>query len=89
MTHCQCRTIRPDYVRNKESPMFLRKVYLSIVKILRKISLKIASRSAIKIETVSGPCNTCFLYARALAVRNMSRGGEINQVWIMIMEKCL
>jgi len=59
MTHCQCRTIRPDYVRNKESPMFLRKV-LSIVKILRKISLKIASRSAIKIETVSGPARDRF-----------------------------
>jgi len=27
------------------------------------------------IETVSGPCNTCFWYARAPAVRNTSRGG--------------
>ena len=27
------------------------------------------------IETVSCPCNTCFWYARALAVRNTSRGG--------------
>jgi len=29
----------------------------------------------INIETVSGPCNTCFWYARAPAVRNTSRGG--------------
>ena len=27
---------------------------------MHKISLKIARRLAIKIETVSGPCNTCF-----------------------------
>jgi len=29
---------------------------------------------SINIETVSCPCNTCFWYARALAVRNTSRG---------------
>ena len=28
------------------------------------------------IETVSGPCNTCFWYARAPAVRHTSRGGD-------------
>jgi len=39
---------------------------------LRKISLKIACRLAIKIETVSGPYNTCFWYALAPAVRNTS-----------------
>ena len=33
------------------------------------------NRAAINIETVSGPCNTCFWYARAPAVRNTSRGG--------------
>ena len=27
------------------------------------------------IETVSGPCNTCFWYAQAPVVRNTSRGG--------------
>ena len=41
---------------------------------LRKISLKIACKLAIKIETVSCPCNTCFWYARTLVVRNMSLG---------------
>jgi len=41
---------------------------------LRKISLKIACKLAIKIETVSCPCNTCFWYAVALAVRNTSLG---------------
>jgi len=39
---------------------------------LRKISLKIACILAIKIETVSCPCNTCFWYALALALRNTS-----------------
>ena len=44
------------------------------LKFLRKISLKIARRLAIKIEMVSGPCSTCFWYARAPAVRNTSLG---------------
>ena len=44
----------------------------NIVKILHKVSLKIAWKLAIKIETVSCPCNTCFWYAVALVVRNAS-----------------
>jgi len=40
----------------------------------RKISLKIAWKLAIKIETVSWPCNMCFWYALALAVKNTSLG---------------
>jgi len=49
---------------------------------LRKISLTIASRLAIKIETVSGPCNTCFWYALAPAVRNTSLGVARDRFYI-------
>jgi len=38
-------------------------------------SLYLQNSICINIETVSGPCNTCFWYARAPAVRNTSRGG--------------
>ena len=56
--------VMPHYGDNKgESPWFL-----------RKISLKIACKLAIKIETVSCPCNTCFWYALALALKNTSLG---------------
>ena len=40
------------------------------------------SQPSINIETVSGPCNTCFWYARAPAVRNTSRGGETVSIFI-------
>jgi len=66
--------LRPHYVRNKESPVFL-----------RKISLKIASRLAIKIETFSGACNTCFWYAVAPAVRNTSLGSAS---WRISYRRC-
>ena len=63
--------LRPDYVRNKESPMFL-----------RKISLKIACRLAIKIETVSGPCNTCFCSASwRISYRRRSSVSKTRILW--------
>ena len=65
--------LRPDYVRNKESPMFL-----------RKISLKIACRLAIKIETVSGPPpRDVFLTAGARAYqKHVLHGPETVSIFV-------
>ena len=46
----------------------------SLLSLLEELTQK-TSKVMTNIETVSGPCNTCFWYARAPAVRNTSRGG--------------
>jgi len=42
---------------------------------LKRMQKFLGSGVQINMETVSCPCNTCFWYARALAIRNTSQGG--------------